>query len=76
MIIETVAARKKTKGTRGGYRPGAGRPALFAESADLTVRFERSEFDALSEIASERAVSVAEVIREAARAYLARRKRG
>jgi predicted HicB family RNase H-like nuclease len=69
-----VAARPK-KRTRGGRRQGAGRPPLFEESADLTVRFPREDLEALGGMAAERGVSTAEMVREAVRRYVARRRR-
>lgn len=66
-----MAAQKTSK--RGGARPGAGRPALFAESADLTVRFPRRHLERLAELAGDRDVSTAELVREAVATYLARR---
>ena len=63
------------KSGRGGARPGAGRPPLFKDRYDLTVRFERRELDRLVELATERGKSVAEVVREAVTSYLARRRR-
>jgi hypothetical protein len=72
---ETMVNVRKRKGGPGGARPGAGRPPLFEDRSDLSVRFERRELDKLVELADERGVSVAELVREAVTAYLARRRR-
>ena len=72
---ETMATVRKRKGGPGGARPGAGRPALFEERCDLSVRFERRELDKLVALADERGVSVAELVREAVTLYLSRRRR-
>ena len=63
------------KGKRGGRRPGAGRKPVLDEPVSFTAYFERAEMEALDEIAEERGVSVASLVREAVSAYLARRKR-
>ena len=75
IACETMATVRKKKGGPGGARSGAGRPPLFEERSDLSVRFERRELDKLVELASERGVSVAELVREAVTLYLARRRR-
>jgi hypothetical protein len=72
---ETMATARKNKAGPGGARPGAGRPPLFEERSDLSVRFERRELDKLVELAGERGVSVAELVRDAVTLYLARRRR-
>ena len=70
----TMAARRK--GSHGGARSGSGRPALFEERVGLTVQLERAEYDALGDLAQRRGVSVGTIVREAIRAYLARRRKG
>jgi hypothetical protein len=70
-----VAARRKTKGTLGGWRPGAGRKPELKDPARFTLDFEGADFAALETLARERGVSVASVVREAAREYVARRRR-
>jgi len=69
-----VAARK-TKGTWGGRRPGAGRKPIFEEHADRTIRFERAELEALEALAAEEGVSTSDVVRRLVRAYVARGRR-
>ncbi len=66
---------RRRKGKRGGWRPGAGRKPILDDPVSFTGSFERAEMDALDEIAEERGVSVASLVREAVRAYLERRKR-
>ena len=71
-----MAVRRRKHGGWGGPRPGSGRPALFDESTDLTVRFPSDHFEALKRRAEAQGVSVAELVREAVRLFLARcRKR-
>ena len=65
-------ARRKTKGTLGGWRPGAGRKGFLRNRRRLTLDFDGDDFEALEEIAHERDKSIAEVIRTAVRAYLKR----
>ena len=74
-IIEDVAARKKKTGW-GGKRPGAGRKPELQDPVSFTLDFEEPQFEALKEIAEDREVSVASLVREAVRGYLARRRRG
>lgn len=69
-----VAAKKKAS-RRGGRRPGAGRKPLLREPARITIDMERADLDALSALAEQRAVPVAQVIRDAVRGVL-RRQRG
>ena len=71
-----MASGRKSGGTWGGARRGAGRPAFFEESEDLTVRFPREDLDAITRLAKEREVSAAELVREAVRRYVARRRKG
>ena len=58
----------------GGTRPGAGRPRLHGKSHRRSVDFDEAEDRILCEIAAERGVSVAQVVREAVTAYLKRQK--
>jgi hypothetical protein len=69
-----VAERRK-RGSWGGRRPGSGRPRLFDESSDLTVRFSKEDFDTLVTLAETDNVSVAELVREAVGQYVARRRK-
>jgi hypothetical protein len=59
----------------GGRRPGAGRKPTFNDHVDRTVRFERTDLEALEALAAERGASVGELIREAVSRYLARVRR-
>ncbi len=60
----------------GGTRPGAGRPRIHhGKSHRRSVDFDEAEDRLLREIADERGVSVARVVREAVTAYLKRQKR-
>jgi hypothetical protein len=66
---------QKTKGKRGGKRPGAGRPPTLNDPVRFLVTFERTEIDALEAIAKERGQSIASLVRSAVTAYLRRRRR-
>lgn len=72
--LEPVAARK-TKSRHGGARKGAGRKGFIRDARRLSVEYPGEDFEALEEIADERGVSIATVIREAVREYLAGRGR-
>ncbi len=65
---------RKSKGKRGGKRPGAGRPSILKDPVRFIMSIERTEIDALEEIARERDRSIASLVRSAVTAYL-RRKR-
>jgi hypothetical protein len=67
-------ARRKTKGTLGGWRPGAGRKPELEDRKMLTISLEGDDYAAIVALAEERGVSLSSVIRDALRAYLARRK--
>ena len=69
-----VGARK-TKGTRGGWRPGAGRKPTLRDPVSFTGDIERLDMDALEAIAEERGVSVASLVRAAVTAYVKRDRR-
>jgi hypothetical protein len=66
---------KKSKGKRGGKRPGAGRPSTLKDPVRFLVTFERAEIDALEAIARERDQSIASLVRSSVTAYLRRRRR-
>lgn len=74
-MFRAVPARKKTTLGWGGRRPGAGRKPLFHESTNRTVRFERSDLEALAQLAIDRRVTTADLVREAVADYLARHRR-
>ena len=71
-----MMGRRRPKGTLGGWRPGAGRKAVFLSRVARSVSFEASEIEELEEIAEERGFTVAEVIRLAVQAYLKRHRKG
>ena len=73
-IIEDVA-RRKVKGTWGGWRPGAGRKPVLKDPVTTTADLERADVDFLEAIASKRDVSVASLVRAAVAAYVKRQKR-
>lgn len=69
-----VVAARKTKGTWGGWRPGAGRKPVLKEPRRITLDVEGADFAALESIAQRRETSVAETIRIAIRSYLKRQR--
>ena len=73
-IIEDVA-RRKVKGTWGGWRPGAGRKPTLKNPISFTGELERADVDYLEKIAEKRGVSVASLVRNAVAAYVQRQKR-
>jgi len=48
---------------------------LFEERMGLTVQLERADYDALGDLAQRHGVSVGTIVRQAIRAYLARRRK-
>ena len=66
---------QKSKGKRGGKRPGAGRPSTLKDPVRFLVTFERTEIDALEAKAKEQDQSIASLVRTAVTAYLRRRRR-
>ena len=64
----------KSKGKRGGKRPGAGRPPTLKDPVRFILSIERTEIEALEEIAQERDQSIASLVRSAVTAYLRRRR--
>jgi hypothetical protein len=68
-----VAAGRK--GTWGGRRAGAGRKPTLREPVSFTGDLEQSDLQALAEIAEQRGVSVAALVRAAVAAYLKRQRR-
>ncbi len=47
-------AIRKSKGKRGGKRPGAGRPPTLSDPVRFIMTIERTEIEALEEVAEER----------------------
>ena len=71
--LDSMGAKKGSG--RGGFRPGAGRPRIVQEPERIAVDLEKSELDALREIASRRETSVADLIRRAVSQFLKRAQR-
>jgi len=70
-------ARRKTKGTWGGWRANAGRKPELVKPVRFTVDIEEQDFTALEVLAAKDGISRGAAVREAIRAYVARRqKRG
>jgi Arc/MetJ-type ribon-helix-helix transcriptional regulator len=58
--------------TRGGARPGAGAPKQMDEGRYLTVRLPQSDIDGIDDLAKQKQISWAAVVRRAVRAFLKR----
>ena len=63
---------RKSKGKRGGKRPGAGRPPILKNPVRYILSLERSDIEDLEEIAEQRGESIASLVRSAVRAFLRR----
>ena len=68
-------APRKQKTGRGGARPGSGRPALLRDRVRFMVHLERTDLEALQELADEDEVSVGQIIRDILSRSLRRRRR-
>ena len=75
MTYDQIVANRTTKGTRGGWRPGAGRKPTLKDPVSFTGELERADVDALQGIADEREVSIASLVRTAVAAYVRRQRR-
>ena len=74
-VYDPGVTSRKTKGTLGGWRPGAGRKPTLEDPVSLTFDAERPQVEALREIARERQTSVADLLRKALDAFLKRQRR-
>jgi hypothetical protein len=75
LIISGVTVRK-TKGTLGGWRPGAGRKPRLQDPVSFTCELERADVEFLETIAEERGgVSIGSLVRAAVAAYVKRQRR-
>ena len=75
VIYDESVPTRKTKGTWGGWRPGAGRKPTLRDPVSFTGDIERPDMDALEAIAEKRGTSVASLVRAAVAAYVKRRRR-
>ncbi len=75
LIYDEEVTARKTKGTLGGWRPGAGRKPTLRDPVSFTGDIERPDMDALEAIAEKRGTSVASLVRAAVAAYVKRRRR-
>jgi hypothetical protein len=69
-----AVVNQRKKRTWGGYREGAGRKPEIQDARRYSLDFEGPQMEALEEIAVERGVSVATIVREACAKYLTRRR--
>ena len=58
------------KGSWGGRREGAGRPAVFKDPVDRWFRIERRDAEAAEKYARAQGLSFSELMRKALRRYL------
>ncbi len=75
LIYDEEVTVRKTKGTLGGWRPGAGRKPTLKDPVSFTGDIERPDMAALEATAIERGVSVASLVRAAVGAYVKRQRR-
>ena len=75
LIYNEDVTAQKTKGTLGGWRPGAGRKPTLKHAVSFTGDIEKADMDALEAIAVKRSVSVASLVRDAVKALLKRQRR-
>ena len=66
---------KRKKSGRGGRREGAGRKPVLKGATTLSVTLEHADYKAVELLAEKRGASFASVVREAVKAYMARRKK-
>ena len=76
LVYDAPVAARKTKGTWGGWRPGAGRKPTLKDAVSFTGDIEKADMERLEAIAEKRGVSVASLVRGAVKAFLKRRGRG
>jgi predicted DNA-binding ribbon-helix-helix protein len=62
------------KATHGGRREGSGRKPFLKGAERLSISLEAADYEALERLAQRRDDSIAAVIRDAVKAYLARRR--
>ena len=67
-------ATRKTKGTYGGWRPGAGRKPILEQPVKLSLTLEQTTLDGLVRIAAREGLPLAVYVRQAL-AKLVRRQR-
>ena len=65
---------RKSKRQHGGKRPGAGRPPSLEDPVRFILSLERTDIEALEEIAEERGQSIASLVRQAVATFLKRRR--
>ena len=70
MFEQMVAKKTQRKGRRGGRREAAGRRGFIPDARRLSVDYPGEDLAALEQIAEERGVSVATIVREAVSEYL------
>jgi hypothetical protein len=67
-----VTARK---GTRGGWRPGAGRKPVLKNRFRFTVHLEKEDIDSLRDEAEAKEISLGQLIRQVLATHLRRRRK-
>ena len=74
-IGDSCPVARKTKGTLGGWRPGAGRKPVLKDRTRLTVHLEKADLETLQDKAQEKGISVGALIRQVVGSYLKRGRR-
>ncbi len=69
-----VVARKAGS-RRGGYRKGSGRKPIFERRARVTFDLERADLEALTDLADQREMSLSQLLRDAVKALLRRKRK-
>ena len=71
----SLAMAKRKPSGLGGWRPGAGRKPTLHDPVSFTGEIERADMEVLGEIAKQRGVSIASLVRNAVATYVKRLKR-
>ncbi len=68
-------ATRKTKGTYGGWRPGAGRKPILEQPVKLSLTLEQTTHDGLVGLAAREDLPLAVYVRRTLAQHVARRQR-
>ncbi len=70
-----MAARKKTKGTYGGWRPGSGRKPVVTDARKFSLTLAQATLDGLGKLADDEGLPLAVYVRRTLAQHVARRQR-
>ena len=76
ILCGTVAVMAQRRKGRGGRREGAGRKPVIERAVTTSFEIAERDLESLRELAATEDRSVGDLMREAVRRFLARRKRG